>query len=92
MIGPSLAAAGLLVVLAVSARLARRHLAGTARDARIRVEDRARLSHDAGVAVVHAGGVTHLVGWGREGVRLLGRLDRPGLPSSGAGTAVERRT
>jgi hypothetical protein len=38
------------------------------------VEDREPLGRDSGVALVRAGGERVLVGWGREGVRMVARL------------------
>ena len=44
----------------------------------VRIEGRAALGREAGVALVRAGGERILVGFGRDGVRRLGRL--PALP------------
>jgi flagellar protein FliO/FliZ len=46
----------------------------------VRVEARAPLGREAGVALVRAGGERILVGYGRDGVRRLARLPAPTRP------------
>jgi hypothetical protein len=48
--------------------------AGTGPERPLRVEDRESLGRDSGVALVRAGTDRLLVGWGRDGVRLVARL------------------
>ena len=42
----------------------------------LEVQSRVWLARDTGVALVRARGESLLVGWGRDGVRLLSRLGR----------------
>jgi hypothetical protein len=65
----------LVVGLAVGAALLRRARPGDRATPSVSVESRAALSRDAGVALLRAGGAAYLVGWGRDGVRLVARLD-----------------
>lgn len=76
MTGAALLATLLVVGLATGAALLRRGRAGDGATPALRVEARAALSRDAGVALVRAGDSAYLVGWGREGVRLVARLER----------------
>jgi hypothetical protein len=46
----------------------------------LEVQSRAWLARDTGVALVRARGESLLVGWGRNGVRLLSRLGREDAP------------
>jgi hypothetical protein len=46
----------------------------------LEVQSRAWLARDTGVALVRARGVSLLVGWGRDGVRVLSRLGREDFP------------
>ena len=74
MTASAVASVALLALLVLGAFLARgRAGRGTAGGAP-EVTGRAALSREAGVAVVRAGGQQLLVGWGRDGVRLLARL------------------
>ena len=75
MIGSAVAALALVGLLAAGAGLARRRLARRADPGEPHVVWRDLLSRDAGVAVVRAGGRLLLVGFGREGVRLVARID-----------------
>ncbi|HET8724259.1 MAG TPA: flagellar biosynthetic protein FliO [Anaeromyxobacteraceae bacterium] len=65
----------LVAGLAAAAAALRRGRPGGAAPPPVSVESRIALSREAGVALVRAGGSTFLVGWGRDGVRLLARLD-----------------
>jgi len=46
----------------------------------LEVQSRVWLARDSGVALVRARGESLLVGWGRDGVRLLSRLGREDSP------------
>jgi flagellar biogenesis protein FliO len=46
----------------------------------LEVQSRAWLARDTGVALVRVRGESLLVGWGRDGVRLLSRLGREDTP------------
>jgi hypothetical protein len=46
----------------------------------LEVQSRAWLARDTGVALIRARGESLLVGWGRDGVRLLSRLGREDAP------------
>jgi flagellar biogenesis protein FliO len=63
-----------LALLAGALALVRRRRAGTGPERPLRVEDRESLGRDSGVALVRAGTDRLLVGWGRDGVRLVARL------------------
>ena len=74
MTGPAALASALLLALALAGALLRRRASGAAGPSRLSVEARAPLSRDAGVALLRAGRESLLVGWGRDGVRLVARL------------------
>ncbi len=74
MIASAMASVALLALLVVGAFLARDRAGRGAGSGTPEVTGRAALSREAGVAVVRAGGQQVLVGWGRDGVRLLARL------------------
>ena len=76
----ALLAATVLVLLGAAAILARRRLARTSAPPDLEVTDRAPLSREAGLALVRARGDVVLVGWGRDGVRLVARLGRERSP------------
>lgn len=80
MTGSALVATIVLALLAAAAILARRRLARTGLPPDLEVTDRAPLSRDAGLALVRARGDLLLVGWGRDGARLVARLGRESLP------------
>lgn len=80
MTGSALLATTVLALLAGAAVLARRRLARNGAPPELEVTDRAALSREAGLALVHARGEVVLVGWGRDGVRLLARLGRGRAP------------
>jgi flagellar biogenesis protein FliO len=67
-----------LVLLAGALALVRRRRPGTRSERPLRVEDREALGRDSGVALVRAGADRLLVGWGRDGVRLVARLGADG--------------
>jgi hypothetical protein len=46
----------------------------------LEVQSRVWLARDTGVALVRARGESLLLGWGRDGVRLLSRLGREDAP------------
>ena len=66
-----------LLALAAAARR-RWSLRPAARD--LEVQSRVFLARDTGVALVRAHGESLLLGWGRDGVRLLSRLGRKDAP------------
>jgi hypothetical protein len=76
----AIAAAAVVAILALGAVLGRwrfsRHPAARA----LEVADRALLARDAGVALVRARGELLVVGWGRDGVRLVARIGRERTP------------
>ena len=76
MTAAALLATLLVVGLAAGAALLRRGRSGDPAVPAVSVESRAAFSRDAGVALVRAGDSAYLVGWGRDGVRLVARLDR----------------
>lgn len=80
MTASALVATALLALLAAAAILARRRLSRTSSPPELEVTDRAALSRDAGLALVRARGEDVLVGWGRDGVRLVARLGRERAP------------
>lgn len=71
-----LRAAAVVGALLATLLLVRARRRGTDVDRPLHVEARAPLGRDAGVALVQAGGDRLVIGWGRDGVRLLARLDR----------------
>jgi hypothetical protein len=75
MIGSALAALALVGLLAAGAGLARLRLARRPVPGEAHVVWRDLLSRDAGVALVRARGRLLLVGFGRDGVRLVARVD-----------------
>ena len=75
MIGSALAALALVGLLAAGAGLARLRPSRRTDPGEAHVVWRGLLSRDAGVAVVRAGGRLLLVGFGRDGVRLLAPID-----------------
>ena len=80
MTASALAAAAVVALLAAGAVLARRRLAGRPSPRDLEIEDRALLARDAGVALVRARGEVLLVGWGRDGVRLVTRIGAERTP------------
>jgi len=66
-----------LVALAVIVFLVRRRAGGSDAPVPIAVLARAPLGPGLGVALVEAGGRRLLVGWGKEGVRLVRDLGAP---------------
>jgi flagellar biogenesis protein FliO len=65
---------------ALAGALVRRRRGGHPGTATLEVVSRAWLGRDAGIALVRAHGEALLVGFGRDGVRLLSRLGRTGPP------------
>jgi hypothetical protein len=80
MTGAALLASGLLALLVAGAALARRRTAPPGAVEELVITGRAHLARDAGLASVHARGEILLVGWGRDGVRLVARLGRERAP------------
>ena len=80
MTASALLATTVLFLLAAAAIVARRRLARTPAPPDLEVTDRTPLSREAGLALVRARGDLVLVGWGRDGVRLVARLGRERLP------------
>ena len=70
----------LLGLLAGAAAWMRRRLARSPGDAELELRQRTALSRETGLALVRAQGEVLLVGWGREGVRLVARLGRERSP------------
>lgn len=75
MTGAALLATLLVAGLAAGAALLRRGRPGGGAAPPLSVEWRIALSRDTGVALVRARASDLLIGWGRDGVRLLARLD-----------------
>jgi hypothetical protein len=73
-------ASAVVGLLALGAALVRRGRPQRLDAASLEVRSRAFLGRDAGIAIVRAGGESLLVGFGRDGVRLLSRLGREGTP------------
>jgi hypothetical protein len=71
-------AAVVLTLLAGALALLRHRRPGTRAERPLRVEDREPLGRDSGVALVRAGPDRLLVGWGRDGVRLVARRGADG--------------
>ena len=80
MTGSALLASAVLALLAGGAVLARRRLSRPPEPGGLEITDRIHLSRDTGIALVRARGELVLLGWGRDGVRLVARLDREGTP------------
>ena len=80
MTASAIVATTVLVLLAAAAILARRRLGRSPSPPGVEIADRAALSRDAGLALVRARGEDLLVGWGRDGVRLVARLGRERAP------------
>ena len=80
MTGSALLAMAVLALLAGGSLLARRRLSRLPAARALEIADRTHLSREAGVALVRARGEFLLVGWGREGVRLVARLGRERTP------------
>ena len=76
----ALLATTVLLLLAAAAILARRRLLRASAPPDLEVTDRTPLSREAGLALVHVRGDVVLVGWGRDGVRLVARLGRERSP------------
>jgi hypothetical protein len=74
-IGSALAAVAFVALLGAGAALARARVARRPGLGEAHVVWRDLLSRDAGVALVRARGRLLLVGWGRDGVRLVARID-----------------
>ena len=73
-------AAAVLGILALAAALARRRRVPQAGPAVLEVQSRTWLGRDAGIALIRARGESLLVGFGRDGVRLVTRLGRERAP------------
>jgi hypothetical protein len=73
-------ASAVVGALALAGALVRRRRGAHPGAGALEVTSRAWLGRDAGVALVRARGEAFLVGFGREGVRLLSRLGRTGPP------------
>ncbi len=80
MTGSALLATAVLALLAGGAVLARRRLSRLPGPRDLEIADRAPLSRETGIALVRARGDLLLVGWGREGVRLVARVGRSRSP------------
>lgn len=80
MTASALAALCLVLLLGAAAALARRRTAREGPEDAPVLRGRAQLSRDAGVAVVRVGTETVLVGFGKDGVRLLARIGRWDAP------------
>ena len=80
MTASAVAAAAVVALLALGAALARRRLSRHPAARALEVADRALLARDAGVALVRARGELLVVGWGRDGVRLVARIGRERTP------------
>ena len=80
MTGPALLASAVLALLVGGTLLARRRLSGPPAPGGLEITDRIHLSRETGVALVRARGELVLLGWGRDGVRLVARLDRERAP------------
>ena len=76
----AMGASALLGLLALAAATARGRWRSRPAARDLEVQSRAPLSRDAGVALVRARGESLVVGWGRDGVRLLSRLRREDTP------------
>jgi hypothetical protein len=76
----AVAAAAVVALLASVAVLARRRLSRHRAPQDLEIADRAALARDTGVALVRARGELLLVGWGRDGVRLVARIGRESAP------------
>jgi hypothetical protein len=74
-IGSALGAVALVALLAGGAGLARLRLSRRPEVGEAHVVWRDLLSRDSGIALVQARGRLLLVGWGRDGVRLVARID-----------------
>lgn len=81
--GEALPAAALLAVAGAGSLLLRRRAREGRPAAPLRLEARAPLGRDSGVAVVRLGDDRVLVGYGRDGVRALRRIASPGPASEG---------
>lgn len=80
MTASAVAAAAVVILLALGAVLARRRFSRHPAARALEVADRALLARDAGVALVRARGELLVVGWGRDGVRLVARIGRERTP------------
>jgi hypothetical protein len=74
MTASAVAAAAVVALLAAGVVLARRRLGRRPSPRDLVIEDQALLARDAGVALVRARGEVLVVGWGRDGVRLVARV------------------
>jgi hypothetical protein len=74
------AALALLVLLAIVAALVRRAPRGSRAREDLLVAGRVTLSRDCGLALVHVRGEHVLLGYGRDGVRVLVRQGRERAP------------
>jgi flagellar protein FliO/FliZ len=81
--GDALPAAALLGVAGAGSLLLRRRAREGRPAAPLRLEARAPLGRDSGVAVVRLGDDRFLVGYGRHGVRELRRIAPPGPEAEG---------
>jgi hypothetical protein len=78
--GSALLASTVLALLLGAALLARRRLSRLPAARDLEITDRTQLSRETGVALVRARGDLVLVGWGRDGVRLVARIGRERTP------------
>lgn len=80
MTASAVAAMSIVALLAAGAVLARRRLSRDPGPRDLEIEDRVLLAREAGMALVRARGESLLVGWGRDGVRLVAHLGRERVP------------
>jgi len=80
MSGAALLATVLLLLLSGGAALLHRRLARAESPDALGVAGRVAPSRESGVALLRVRGDLLLVGWGRNGVRLLSRLEREDAP------------
>lgn len=80
MTGSALLATAVLALLAGGALLLRRRVSRLPSERALEIADRTHLSREAGIALVRAREELLIVGWGRDGVRLVARLGRERIP------------
>ncbi len=80
MTGSALLASVVLALLAGGSLILRRRLPRLPAASALEIADRTHLSREAGIALVRARGELLVVGWGRDGVRLVARLGRERTP------------
>jgi hypothetical protein len=78
--GSALLATAVLALLAGAGLLARRRLSRLPAARDLEITDRTHLSRETGIALVRARGDLVLVGWGRDGVRLVARIGTERTP------------